>query len=301
MKRIFVNLKRFDVPESFGGICPMDNADKWIEWVIDESVNSDLGVLNGIEVIYILPEALLITAKNKLDEYDASKTKGIFLASQGVFRDDVKKGGNFGAFSCNLPSSAAKNIGCEWTMVGHSEERRDKIQIMSRVSEDVKKVKLAVDKMLNEEILCAIDRDLDVVLCVGETAEEKGTGSEDEQKQRVKGVLKQQLFVGLEGIKEYVGKRSFVIGYEPIWAIGPGKTPPDKDYISFVSKYIKDVVQEKYGFDIPVIYGGGLKEANAQMIASIHTINGGLVALTTFTIPPKFEPHALKNIINSYK
>lgn len=301
MKRIFINLKRFDVHESYGGICPMEKPDKWIQWVIDESVKNDLGVLKGIEVIYILPEALLIAAGNKLNEYDNVKTKGIHLASQSVFRDDIAKGGNFGAFSCSLPASAAANMGCTWTMIGHSEERRDKIQIMSRVSEDSTKVKFEVDKMLNEEVICALNRKLDVVLCVGETAEEKGTGTKEEQEQNIKDTLKQQLLSGLEGIQEYIDKRNFVIGYEPIWAIGPGKTPPGKEYISFVSEYIKKVVKREYGFDIPVVYGGGLKEANAQMIASINTINGGLVALTTFTIPPKFEPQALKNIIDAYK
>ena len=287
MKRIFVNLKRFDIPNTFGGICPKGKADEWIEWVISESVNNDLGVLKNIEVIYILPESLLITAQNKLKKFGTDKTKGIHLASQGVFRNDTVKDGNFGAFSCNLPASAVKNMGCTWAMIGHSEERRDKIQIMSRVSEDIEKVKNEVDKMLNEEVICALKRDLDILLCVGETAEEKGEGSGEVKEQRVKDVLKQQLLVGLEGVEAYTNKRDFVIGYEPIWAIGPGKTPPDKEYISFVSKYIKDVVREQFGFEIQVVYGGGLKEANAGMIASIDTINGGLVALTTFTVPPK--------------
>jgi triosephosphate isomerase len=301
MKRIFVNLKRFDVPEEFGGICPMDNPDEWIEWVIDESVKNDLGILDGIEVIYILPEALLIVAQKKLNGYECTKTKGLSLASQGVFRQDTVKGGNFGAFSCNLPAAAVRNMGSSWAMIGHSEERRDKIQIMSRVSDDAEKIKAEVDKMLNEEVLCSLNRELDVVLCVGETAEEKGTGTQEEQAENVRAVLKQQLLTNLKGIENYINQAQFVIGYEPIWAIGPGKTPPGKEYISFVSSYIKEIVQEAYGFDIPVVYGGGLKEENANMIASIDSINGGLVALTTFTIPPKFEPQALKNIIDAYK
>lgn len=301
MKRIFVNLKRFDVPEAFGGICPMDKADQWIEWVIEESMKSGLGTIEGIEVIYILPEALLMTAKNKLESYQADQTKGLSLASQGVFRQDVMPGGNFGAFSCNLPASAAANMGCTWTMIGHSEERRDKLQIMTRVSEDEAKVKKALEAMLNEEVKCGVNRGLDVVYCVGETAEEKGQGSQEDQEARVKAVLKAQLEEGLADMDQVIETRKIVIGYEPIWAIGPGKTPPDQAYITFVSTYIKEVVKDMYGMDIPVVYGGGLKEANAAMIAAIDTIDGGLVALTTFTIPPKFEPNALKNIIEAYK
>ena len=303
MKQIFVNLKRFDVPESFGGICPESQPDKWIEWVMDESVRNGLGVMAGMEIIYILPEALLVTAANRLKEheaYDRDLVRGIHLASQSVFRDDVSVGGNFGAFSCNLPASAAKNMGADWTMIAHSEERRDKIQLMEAVCDDPDQVKAAVEKILNQQVACAVARDMKVIYCVGETAEEKGDGSEADQAQRVKEVLKQQLKVGLAGLQDVMDHKSFVIGYEPIWAIGPGKTPPGKEYIAFVSAYVKEVVQDMYGIDIPVVYGGGLKEANAEMIASIDTIDGGLVALTTFTIPPKFEPEALKNIIDIY-
>ena len=301
MIEIFVNLKRFDVPESYGGICPDVNPKRWIEWVIDESVKSGLGRIDGIRVGYILPEALLIPAEDKLNEYPENDTQGVSICSQGVFREDVSKGGNFGAFSCNLPASAVKNMGCSWSMIGHSEERRDKAQIMGRVSTDAKAVTQAVDEMINEEVLCALNQGINVLLCVGETAEEKGTGTKDEQEQNVKDVLKSQLLNGLKGINKYTKSSQFVIGYEPIWAIGPGKTPPGKEYISFVSHYIKQVVEENFSFDIPVVYGGGLKEENAPMIASVDTINGGLVALTTFTIPPKFEPQALKKIIDSYK
>ncbi len=301
MKYIFVNLKRFDVPESYGGICPDVNPKRWIEWVIDESVSNELGKLEGISVGYILPESLLIPAAEKLASYTESETRGISIGSQSVFRQDTAKGGNFGAFSCNLPASAVKNMGCSWSMLGHSEERRDKAQIMSRVSTDTKAVAQAVDEMLNEQVLCALNRDINILLCVGETAEEKGGGTQAEQYENVKEVLRAQLLSNLKGIDSYIGKAKFVIGYEPIWAIGPGKTPPGKEYISFVSAYIKEVINEYFCFDIPVVYGGGLKEENAPMIASIDTINGGLVALTTFTVPPKFEPEALKNIIDSYK
>ena len=279
----------------------MEDPREWVEWVIDESVKNSLGKLDGIEVIYILPESLLIPAIDRLRIYPESDTKGIHIGTQSVFRDDVAKGGNFGAFSCNLPASAAKNMGCTWSMIGHSEEWRDKIGIMCRISDDMKKIKKMVDEILNEEVLCALERGINVLLCVGETEEEKGSGTEQEQRGNVKAVLKAQLITGLKDIEPYIGKRQFAIGYEPIWAIGPGKTPPGKEYISFVSSYIKEVVKEEYGFDIPVVYGGGLKEENAQMIASVDTINGGLVALTTFTIPPKFEPEELKNIIDSYK
>lgn len=301
MKRIFVNLKRFDVPVSYGGICPMDDPIQWIQWVMDESVASNLGELDGIEVIYLLPEALIPSALGRLKRYTHIQTKGIHIGCQGVFREDVNPDGNFGAFSTNLPAAAAANMGCTWAMIGHSEERKDKQGLIAYCSNTTAAVKQAVDRVLNQEVHRALEQGIHVLLCVGETAEEKGAGTEDERRQRVGEVLTEQLLADLHGIEPYKKKMQFVIGYEPIWAIGPGKTPPDKEYISFVSACIKDVVQEHFEMDISVVYGGGLKEANAAMIASIDTIDGGLVALTTFTIPPAFEPKSLKNIIDAYR
>jgi triosephosphate isomerase len=91
-----------------------------------------------------------------------------------------------------------------------------------------------------------------------------------------------------------------VIGYEPVWAIGPGKTPPNSEYIAYVSNLIKDMVNSLYGFEIQVVYGGGLKEENAGMIAGISTIDGGLVALTRFSGEIGFYVEDLKKIIENY-
>jgi triosephosphate isomerase len=135
---------------------------------------------------------------------------------------------------------------------------------------------------------------------VGETLEEKGEGSFDEQKPRIEKVLRSQLNAGLKGIDEWIGKRMITIGYEPIWAIGPGKIPPGEEYIGFVSAYIKSVLKQMYGVDFPVVYGGGLKEENAGMISGIDTIDGGLVALTRFSGDIAFEPDGLRRIINKY-
>lgn len=301
MKQIFVNLKRFDVPVSYGGICPMDDPILWIKRVMDESVTSYLGEMDGIEVTYLLPEALIPATVGQLKQYSDTQIQGIHIGCQGVFREDVKPGGNFGAFTTNLPAAAAANMGCSWAMIGHSEERKDKQDLIAHCCNNDSMVKQVVNRVLNFEVHRALEQEIHVLLCVGETAEKKGTGTEAEQQQRVRKVLTEQLLTGLHGIEPYRQKMQFVIGYEPIWAIGPGKMPPDREYISFVSAFIKDVLKEYVGLDIPVVYGGGLKEANAAMIASIDTIDGGLVALTTFTIPPAFEPKALKNIIDAYK
>ncbi|MCT4596446.1 MAG: triose-phosphate isomerase [Vallitalea sp.] len=307
MKDIFINLKRFDVPRSKGGICPKDNPKEWIEWVIEESINNKLGVLEDITVSYLLPESLLIPAIEKLNSYSEEETKNISIGSQGVYREDVNPKGNFGAFTTNLPAACAKGMGASWSIIGHSEERKDKLGIIESYepeynSQDDLRVRAqkAVNTLINKEVKCALEQNINVLLCVGETSEERGEGTFEEQKPRIKQVLKSQLELCLDNNVDNLEDNKIVIGYEPIWAIGPGKTPPGKDYIAFVSSYIKEVVKDKYGFDIPVVYGGGLKEENAEMIASIDTIDGGLVALTKFVQPIAFEPEGLKNIIMKY-
>lgn len=308
MRLIFVNLKRFEVPRNLGGICPMDDPQDWIEYVIEKSVAMELGTLEGLRLIYLLPEALILPAVHKLNSYPGSERRTMEVGSQSVFREDISPGGNFGAFTTNLPPTAAGNMGCTWSIIGHSEERKDKLGLLEAFEPSVKddpdlrsRAQETVDKIINEEVQGALEAGLDVLLCIGETADERGGGDFSEQKPRIEMVLKRQLSLGLRDAQSKLPERRIVIGYEPIWAIGPGKTPPGQEYISYVSKYIKTAVEEEFGFELAVVYGGGLKEENAGMIAQIETIDGGLVALTRFTGQIGFEPEELKKIIEKYQ
>jgi triosephosphate isomerase len=157
-----------------------------------------------------------------------------------------------------------------------------------------------VDGLINREVLSALEQGMDVLLCMGETAEERGGGSVEEQQNRVRTVLTAQLARGLKGVADYLPQRKVAIGYEPIWAIGPGKTPPGEEYISYVSSMIKKIVLERFGFEIPVVYGGGLKEENAEMLGGIGSIDGGLVALTRFSGEIGFYTEDLKKIMEKY-
>lgn len=307
MTKIFVNLKRFDVPKELGGICLYNNPKEWIEWVIEQSVKHGIGNLGDIEVVYLLSEAFIISAYDKLSQYPQEKTKTIKIGCQGIFREDIKKGGNFGAFTTNLPAAAAKNLKCSWAIIGHSEERKDKLNQIAlydsstlEAGETMRRAKRAVDGMINNEVLCSLQRGINALLCVGETQEEKGDGSFEDQKPRIEAVLRGQLEQNLKSTKAYEPESTVVIGYEPIWAIGPGKTPPDATYVGFVSAYIKKIVNEMFGFIPKVVYGGGLKEENAEEIASVSSIEGGLVALTKFTEDIAFSPEDLRIIIDKY-
>lgn len=306
MKKIFVNLKRFEVSRDLGGVCPMSDPIEWTRWIMNESIRLNLGSLENVFVTYFLPEALIPTAIETLSHYRDAEKARLAVGCQSVFRDDIRAGANFGAFTTNRPATAMRELGCEWTIIAHSEERRDKTQILAAYDPEINtheparaKADDAVDRLLNEQVKRAVEKDMKIVFCIGETAEQKGTGDFDAYAPRVRAVLERQLSVGLKGV-DPVAAREIVIGYEPIWAIGPGKTPPNADYIGFVSSYVKEITGRLFGQPLAVIYGGGLKEENAKSIAGVKTVDGGLIALTKFTQPIGFDPESLKNIVMAY-
>jgi triosephosphate isomerase len=308
MKEIFVNLKRFDIPKKYGGLCPNDNPVIWIERVIEESIGLGIASLADIRLTYFLPEGLIPAAVSKAAAFSPDQTQSLEIGCQGIHWQDVKPGGNFGAFTSSLPASAAVNYRCKWTIIGHSEERKAKVQIMQTFDSSVlsdqqtrARALRAVDRLINAELKCALDAGLNVLLCVGETQEERGEGEFEEQQRNIQVALRTQLASSLENIRlpELHGNH-LVIGYEPIWAIGPGKTPPGETYIAFVSSFIKETVSDYNGFTPTIVYGGGLKEENAAMVAGIETIGGGLVALTRFSEEIGFYVSDLKEIIEKY-
>lgn len=307
MRQIFVNLKRFEVARKAGGLCPVDDPIQWIESVMAESVSLGFGSNPDLSLAYLLPEGLLPAAAKLLAGYPAEQTRMLSVGSQGVHWENIAPGKNFGAFTTSLPAAAAVALGAGWAIIGHSEERRAKLQVMQaydpRVAEEREQLlqaNRAVDRLVQAEVRSALASGLKVLLCVGETAEERGGGDFFEQRPRIKAVLKSQLLADLQEAGPALQQGQVVIGYEPIWAIGPGKTPPDYDYIHFVSSFIKQVVLEEFQADVAVVYGGGLKEANAAMISAIPTIDGGLVALTRFSGEIGFYVDELKGIVDRY-
>jgi len=275
MKFIFLNLKRFDVPKELGGVNTISPVRDWGRYIV-ENTQEKLKVYdpNEVEFVMFFPEAHIISAVNALTEGSPVK-----IGCQGVFRDDTAAGGNFGAFTTNRTANSMKAMGCGGTIIGHCEERRDKLGIMQEAGvADTD----AVNRILNKEIKCAINAGLKVLYCIGETSEEQHHWQD---------TLRKQLKIGLDG----VDKSQVVIAYEPVWAIGPGKTPPGRDYIQMIAKFIKKVAG-----DVPVVYGGGLKQDNAEMLASIPEIDGGLIALTRFSGEIGFYPDEYLEIIRNY-
>lgn len=275
MKYIFLNLKRFDVPPQYGGVNRLAPVEGWGRAIV-ESTQQALKQYDPAEVEFVqyFPEAHLLSAGAALCE-----NSPVQLGCQGVYRADTAVGGNFGAFTTNRPASIAKAMGCGWVLVGHCEERADKNGVLAEagVADTA-----AVNRLLNQEIRAAVAQGLKVLYCIGEKSEEQ---------ERWQEVLGEQLDIGLAG----VDKAQVAIAYEPIWSIGPGKTPADRPYIQKIARFVK----ERTG-GLPMAYGGGLKTDNAEMLASIPEIDGGLIALTRFAGEIGFYPEEYLEIIRLY-
>ncbi len=276
MKYIFLNLKRFDIPPELGGVNRLAPMPKWGAAVVTGVQEKLCPLVGECRFPIFFPEAHILKAAAAL-----MPDSPVELGCQGVFRQDTAVGGNFGAFTTGRTAHAAAVMGCQWTMIGHCEERRDKAGILAEAGVQDS---AAVNRILNQEVRRAAEAGLNVLYCIGETAEESPRRDE---------VLREQLSVGLDGVDTAGGK--VVIAYEPVWAIGPGKTPPGKEFIQEVAQVIKGITG-----GLPVVYGGGLKTDNAAMLASIPEMDGGLIALTRFTGEIGFYPDEYIDIIHTY-
>lgn len=275
MKHIFLNLKRFDVPVELGGVNRIAPISVWGDYIVKHTQEKLKKYdQNEVEFVQYFPEAHIPAAVAALSEGSPVK-----IGCQGVYRMNTAKGGNFGAFTTSRPASAMKAMGVTATIIGHCEERNDKTGILAEagVCDSA-----AVNRLLNKEIRIAVENGMSVLYCIGEKSEEQ---------ERWQDVLREQLEVGLDG----VDKSRVVIGYEPVWSIGPGKTPAGKEYITKVARFVKEVTG-----GIDVVYGGGLKADNAEMLASIDEIDGGLIALTCFSGEIGFYPDQYAEIIALY-
>ena len=275
MKHLYLNLKRFDVPVEYGGVNRIAPMKDWGSYIVAHTQD---GLKKydpaQVEFVQYFPEAHILGAVGALCE-----DSPVQVGCQGVYRMNTAVGGNFGAFTTNRPASAAKALGCTSTIIGHCEERNDKAGVLAEagVTDTA-----AVNRILNQELRLAVEQGLSVLYCIGEKSEEQDRWQE---------VLGEQLRVGLEG----VDPSKVVIGYEPVWSIGPGKTPAGKEYITRIARFVKE---QTGGLD--VVYGGGLKVDNAEMLASIDEIDGGLIALTRFQGEIGFYPDEYLEIIQTY-
>ncbi len=276
MKRIYLNLKRFDISPARGGVNRIAPMREWGREIILRT-QERLKEWSDTEFVMFFPEAHLLGAA-------AARSGGspVKIGCQGVYREDTAPGGNFGAFTANRTANAMWEVGCEYVLIGHCEERNDKAGLLEEAGVDLRVAAQAVNRALNREIKAAQRAGLNVLYCIGEKSEEQDRWQE---------VLGAQLDAGLDG----ADRTRTVIAYEPVWSIGPGKKPADRPYIEKVARFVRE---RTGGMD--VVYGGGLKKDNAEMLASIREIDGGLIALTRFSGEIGFYPEEYLEIIRNY-
>lgn len=162
-----------------------------------------------------------------------------------------------GAFTGEVSPGMLKDVGCEYAIVGHSERRHG-------LGEQ--------DAFINHKVKSGIEAGLSVILCIGETLEEREAGS-------TKDILQQQLIHGLQGLPE-TALNQIVIAYEPVWAIGTGRTAtPDQaqEMHAFVRGLFSTRFGDEAGQRLVIQYGGSVKPDNAQALMSQPDIDGALV------------------------
>ena len=162
-----------------------------------------------------------------------------------------------GAYTGEVSGEMLKSIGVEYVIIGHSERR-------AYYGE--------TDETVNKKLKKALSLELKPIVCVGESLDERESG-------KAKEIVTTQTKLALEGISnEDVTKT--IIAYEPIWAIGTGKTATKEDANETI-KWIREEIEKIYGKNVSdnviIQYGGSVKSSNAKEIFEMSDIDGGLV------------------------
>lgn len=185
----------------------------------------------------------------------------IKIGAQNVHFEDK------GAYTGEVSAKMLKSIGVEYVIIGHSERRQYFAE---------------TDEIVNKKIKAALSNGLKPIVCVGESLEQKEQGLTEN-------IIRAQTKAALEGITENE-LENIIIAYEPIWAIGTGKTATSEDANNSI-KAIRDEILKLYGNDasekIIIQYGGSVKSGNAKELFETSDIDGGLVGGASL-VPDEF-------------
>ena len=159
-----------------------------------------------------------------------------------------------GAYTGEISAPMLKSVNCKYVIIGHSERR----QYFNET-----------DEIVNKKVKKALEYELLPIMCVGETLEEKEAGKTIE-------IITNQIEKGLQDLNTS-DLENIVIAYEPIWAIGTGKTATSEDAQNAI-KAIREKIKSLFNTeDISILYGGSVKGSNAKELFEMEDIDGGLV------------------------
>ena len=177
-----------------------------------------------------------------------------------------------GAYTGEVSAKMLKSINVEYVIIGHSERR----QYFNETDETV-----------NKKIKSAFENGLKPIVCVGETLEERESG-------KTESIITKQTELALDGLTNEQVENT-IIAYEPIWAIGTGKTATSEDANNSI-KAIRNKIEELYGKEVAekviIQYGGSVKSKNAKELFSMSDIDGGLVGGASL------DPEEFSKIVN---
>jgi triosephosphate isomerase len=162
-----------------------------------------------------------------------------------------------GAFTGEISAELLKDVGCEYVILGHSERR----QLFNES-----------DEFINQKMKAALNAGLSAILCVGETLDERDN-------EQMFDVLTAQLQAGLSGLTPEQ-MQQVIIAYEPVWAIGTGKTASKEeaqDVHSFIRGLLQGIIDQKTALATRIIYGGSVKPDNVDGLMAQDDIDGTLV------------------------
>jgi len=223
-----------------GGNFKMNGTIKIIKEIIDNLNNAKLDP--NTEVVIAPPTLYLLIARENLRE-------GIEVAAQNVFDKPN------GAFTGEISVHQLRDSAITWTLVGHSERR-----VICREEDD----------FVARKTEAALDGGLGVIVCIGESLEEREAGTTTK-------IVTRQLAAIAHRIKDW---SNIVIAYEPIWAIGTGKvatTEQAQEVHAAIRKWLADTVSAEASADTRIIYGGSVSEKNCRELATQEDVDGFLV------------------------
>ncbi|MBD3415027.1 MAG: triose-phosphate isomerase [Candidatus Aminicenantes bacterium] len=210
-----------------------------------KSIKQGTNKKEGAEIVIIPPYVSLSEVKKTLLK------SNILLGAQNVFWEES------GAYTGEISPSMIKDAGCDFVIVGHSERR----QYFGDT-----------DERVNKKVKAVLSAGLHPIVCIGETLEER-------ENNKTMDKVRAQITKGLKGINQDQIS-DVIIAYEPIWAIGTGRTATPKQ-AEKVHEFIRNQLEEMVGKDTSscaiILYGGSVKPKNAFSLIKEKNINGALI------------------------
>ncbi len=194
---------------------------------------------------------------------EALKGSNIYVASQNMSDSES------GAFTGEISPDMLLDAGVSYVILGHSERRA---------------LYGETDDFINRKVHLALKKGLKVILCVGETLEEREGG-------KLEAVLERQVVDGLKDVS-VSSMEDVIIAYEPVWAIGTGKTATGEDANNahaFIRSLVAKVMNETVANSLIIQYGGSVKPSNVASLMAMEHIDGALVGGASLSVD-QFKP-----------